>query len=76
MDGTGRGECPRHTYLFISLIVLGSAKSARNTAVRIAVDLGLFEKLAANECHVKSSVELADMTGANPRLVGMLVPNR
>ena len=53
---------------------LWSMKPARYAAARLAIDLGLFEKLADDQGRAKSSTELATMAGADPRLAGMLFP--
>ena len=45
-------------------------QQGHHAALRIGVNLNVFEKLDEREGAAKSSKELAKMTGANPDLMG------
>ena len=53
-----------------SILWKGWAKPTRTAAVRIGIDIGLFEKLAADDGKAKNSQQLADATGTDRALVG------
>ena len=60
-------EAPMETVLY-----MGMAEPARTAAVRTAIDMGLFEKLAADGGKGKNSQQLADATKTDPALIGEL----
>ena len=45
-------------------------QQGHHAALRIGVDLNVFEKLDERNGAAKSSKELAEMTGADPHLIG------
>ena len=53
-----------------TILWMGWAEPTRTAAVRIGIDIGLFEKLAADDGEAKTSQQLADATGTDPALVG------
>lgn len=57
-----------------SILWMGWAEPTRTAAIRISIDIGLFEKLAANDGKEKSSQQLADATKTDPALVGEWLP--
>ena len=60
-------ETPMETILW-----MGLAEPARTAAVRTAIDMGLFDQLAADGGKGKNSQQLADATKTDPALVGEL----
>ena len=50
----------------------GFTQQGHHAAVRVGIDMNLFEKLDEGNGDPKSSVELAKMTGADPTLTGGL----
>ena len=61
-------EAPMETILY-----MGMAEPARTAAVRTAIDMGLFEKLAADGGKGKNSQQLADATKTDPALIGEFI---
>ena len=61
-------EAPMETILY-----MGMAEPARTAALRTAIDMGLFEKLAADGGKEKNSQQLADATKTDPALIGELM---
>lgn len=53
-----------------SILWMGWAEPTRTAAVRVGIDVGLFEKLAADDGKAKSSQQLADATKTDPALIG------
>lgn len=53
-----------------SILWMGWAEPTRTAAVRIGIDIGLFEKLAADDGKAKNSQQLAAATKADSALVG------
>jgi hypothetical protein len=71
MDGLGRGACLTLPHL------RGNAKSGSSTpkpaklvAVRVAIDLGLFEYLAEGKGTAKSKDEIVSKVGGEVKLIG------
>ena len=60
-------ETPMETILY-----MGMAEPARTAIIRTAIDMGLFDKLAADSGKGKNSQQLADATKTDPVLVGEL----
>lgn len=57
-----------------SILRMGWAEPARSAAIRISIDIGLFEKLAADDGKAKNSQQLADATKTDLALVGEWLP--
>lgn len=53
-----------------SILWMGWAEPARTATIRISIDIGLFEKLAADDGKAKNSQQLADATKTDSALVG------
>ena len=53
-----------------SILRMGLAEPTRTAAIRISIDIGLFEKLAENNGQAKSSQQLANATKTNLALTG------
>ena len=57
-----------------SILWMGWAEPTRMAAIRISIDIGLFEKLAADDGKVKNNQQLASATKTDPALVGKWLP--
>ena len=57
-----------------SILWMGWAEPTRMAAIRISIDIGLFEKLAADDGKAKNSQQLASATKTDLALVGKWLP--
>ena len=57
-----------------SILYMGMAEPSRTAAIRISIDIGLFEKLSADNGKAKTSEQLANATKTDPALVGEWIP--
>lgn len=53
-----------------SILWMGLAEPSRTAAIRISIDIGLFEKLAADDGKEKTSQQLANATKTDLDLLG------
>ncbi|KAF6226183.1 hypothetical protein HO133_009049 [Letharia lupina] len=56
-----------------SILWMGWAEPARTATIRISIDIGLFEKLAADDGKAKNSQQLADATKTDSALIGRML---